>query len=79
MYLFFFTENLINNFTGIFGFSTLTILLIPMYFIKVGKTFSGNPREVLEDTLDAFYMIGNNPMIILALSGKILLLFFYFK
>ena len=54
---------------GLFGFSTLSLLLVPMYYIKVGPPFSSNPRMVLEDALDAFTQMGNNPMILLAMSG----------
>lgn len=54
---------------GLFGFSTLSLLLIPMYYLKVGPPFSSNPRMVLEDALDGFTQMGNNPMIILAMSG----------
>lgn len=54
---------------GIFGFVTLSLLLIPMYFLRVGPPFSSNPRMVLEDALDGFTQMKNNPMIILAMSG----------
>ena len=54
---------------GVFGFTTLSLLLIPMYYIRVGPPFSANPRMVLEDALDGFTQMGNNPMIILAMSG----------
>ena len=54
---------------GIFGFVTLSLLLIPMYFLRVGPPFSSNPRMVLEDALDGFIQMRNNPMIILAMSG----------
>eukprot|EP01101_Sappina_pedata_P004536 TRINITY_DN1947_c0_g1_i1.p2 TRINITY_DN1947_c0_g1~~TRINITY_DN1947_c0_g1_i1.p2 ORF type:complete len:397 (-),score=155.91 TRINITY_DN1947_c0_g1_i1:69-1259(-) len=50
---------------GWFGFFILGLLLIPMYFIKVGSTFSTSPDGRLEDALDAFTQMGNNPMIIL--------------
>nr|CAG4651781.1 EOG090X051P [Triops cancriformis] len=53
---------------GVFGFVTLTLLLIPFYYIPVPENFSGNPRNVLEDGIDAFVQMGNNPIIILALS-----------
>nr|XP_014349229.1 PREDICTED: solute carrier family 35 member F6 [Latimeria chalumnae] len=61
---------------GFFGFFILTLLLIPMYFIPVGS-FSGNPRGVLEDALDAFCQIGNQPLIIVALLGNILSIAFF--
>ena len=52
-----------------FGFSILGFLLIPFYFIHVPDTFSGNPRHVLEDVLEAFVQMGHNPLIIFALIG----------
>lgn len=41
-----------------------------MYYIPVGS-FSGNPRQTLEDALDAFCQIGHRPLIALALLGNI--------
>ncbi|KAL0965018.1 hypothetical protein UPYG_G00275720 [Umbra pygmaea] len=61
---------------GFFGFIILSLLLIPFYFIPVGS-FSNNPRNVLEDTLDAFCQIGKNPMIILALLGNTVSIAFF--
>ncbi|XP_042301590.1 solute carrier family 35 member F6 [Sceloporus undulatus] len=55
---------------GFFGFVILSLLLVPMYFIP-GGSFSGNPRKVLEDALDAFCQIGRRPLIALALLGNI--------
>merc|ERR1712137_727033 len=62
---------------GLFGFSTLSLLLIPMYYLKVGPPFSSNPRMVLEDALDGFTQMGNNPMIILAMSGTVISIAFF--
>ncbi|KAL3270890.1 hypothetical protein HHI36_021404 [Cryptolaemus montrouzieri] len=56
---------------GIFGFSTLSVLMIPMYFIYVGKLFANNSRGTLEDVLDAFVQIGNNWKILLATTVTI--------
>lgn len=61
---------------GFFGFFVLLLLLIPMYFIPVGD-FSGNPRQVLEDALDAFCQIGYNPLILLALLGNTVSIAFF--
>lgn len=55
---------------GLFGFCILTLLLIPFYFIPAGD-FSSSDRGVLEDSLDAFCQMGNQPLIILALLGNI--------
>lgn len=61
---------------GLFGFFVLSLLLIPMYFIHVGK-FSDNPRQVLEDALDAFCQIGHQPLILLALLGNTVSIAFF--
>ncbi|KPP73936.1 solute carrier family 35 member F6-like, partial [Scleropages formosus] len=61
---------------GFFGFLILSLLLIPMFYIPVGN-FSNNPRHVLEDALDAFCQIGNQPMIVLALLGNIVSIAFF--
>uniref|UniRef100_A0A3Q2IB84 Solute carrier family 35 member F6 n=1 Tax=Equus caballus TaxID=9796 RepID=A0A3Q2IB84_HORSE len=56
--------------TGLFGLVILSLLLVPMYYIPAGS-FSGNPRGVLEDALDAFCQVGRQPLIALALLGNI--------
>lgn len=61
---------------GLFGFFVLSFLLIPMYFIPVGN-FSDNPRQVLEDALDAFCQIGHKPLILLALLGNTVSIAFF--
>ncbi|XP_015270654.1 PREDICTED: solute carrier family 35 member F6 [Gekko japonicus] len=55
---------------GFFGFVILSLLLVPMYYIP-GGSFSGNPRKVLEDAIDAFCQIGHVPLIVVALLGNI--------
>uniref|UniRef100_F6SPB9 Solute carrier family 35 member F6 n=1 Tax=Equus caballus TaxID=9796 RepID=F6SPB9_HORSE len=54
----------------LFGLVILSLLLVPMYYIPAGS-FSGNPRGVLEDALDAFCQVGRQPLIALALLGNI--------
>ncbi|MED6293725.1 hypothetical protein CHARACLAT_013589 [Characodon lateralis] len=61
---------------GLFGFVVLSLLLIPMYFIHTGN-FSDNPRQVLEDALDAFCQIGHKPLILLALLGNTVSIAFF--
>ncbi|XP_030638281.1 solute carrier family 35 member F6 [Chanos chanos] len=61
---------------GFFGFVILSLLLIPMYFIPVGN-FADNPRQVLEDALDAFCQIGHQPLILLALLGNTVSIAFF--
>ncbi|XP_076128793.1 solute carrier family 35 member F6 [Alosa pseudoharengus] len=61
---------------GLFGFLILSLLLIPMYFIPAGS-FGQNPRQVLEDALDAFCQIGRQPLVLLALLGNTLSIAFF--
>ncbi|MCJ8743963.1 hypothetical protein PDJAM_G00100810 [Pangasius djambal] len=61
---------------GFFGFVILTILLVPMFYIPAGG-FGSNPRQVLEDALDAFCQIGHKPLIVLALLGNTVSIAFF--
>ncbi|XP_042860161.1 LOW QUALITY PROTEIN: solute carrier family 35 member F6-like [Penaeus japonicus] len=56
---------LVVGWEGLFGFLTLSILLVPMYYIP-GGMFSGNERGVMEDAIDAFVQLGNNGTLLLA-------------
>lgn len=60
---------------GIFGFVTLSLLLIPFYFIHVPS--ATNPHSALEDLPDALYQLYNNYMIIIALSGTVISIAFF--
>ncbi|GIY47294.1 solute carrier family 35 member F6 [Caerostris darwini] len=62
---------------GLFGFVTLTILLVPMYYIKVGNSVFNNPGGRLEDALDAFVQIGNNWRVAVAITGTIVSIAFF--
>lgn len=62
---------------GVFGFSTLAILLIPMYFIPVPEPFGTPPRGVLEDALEGFIQLSNNPTLIVAFTGTIVSIAFF--
>ena len=55
---------------GFFGFTFLSLLCIPMYFIKVGNIIFKNPEGRLEDAIDAFYQIKNNWHVSTGLIGK---------
>ena len=59
---------------GIFGFSVLSLLLIPMYFIKVGHEIFDNPNGQIEDAIDAFHQIGNSGQVAAGLTGTIIYL-----
>lgn len=62
---------------GIFGFVVLSILLVPMYFIHVPSAFSKNPRNVVEDAIDAFYMIKNNNLLLVPITGTVFSIAFF--
>ena len=51
---------------GFLGFLTLSLLLIPMYYIPVGVEFGQNPRHVLEDALDGFHQLAHNNLLLAA-------------
>nr|XP_053646127.1 solute carrier family 35 member F6-like isoform X1 [Cherax quadricarinatus] len=61
---------------GVFGFLTLTVLLVPMYFIPAGK-FSGNQRGVLEDAVDAFIQLANSGVLVAAIVLNIVSIAFF--
>lgn len=47
-----------------------------MFYIPAGG-FGNNPRQVLEDALDAFCQIGHKPLIVLALLGNTVSIAFF--
>ncbi len=67
------------SFLGTFGMIVLSILLVPMYFIHVPATFSNDPDGRLENALAAFHQMGENPLILVALSGTILRYSFLYR
>lgn len=64
---------------GTFGCLVLGSLLLPFYYIHVPPPITNNPRGVLEDVVDAFVQMGNNPWIVIALLGKYYCCKTYFK
>ena len=56
---------------GTFGFTTLSLLLIPFSFLYVGPSFGHGPRHVLEDAYDGVYQLYHNPLLLLAYLGEI--------
>jgi len=61
---------------GIFGFSVLSTLCIPFYFIRVKRPLGGSTGRV-EDAVDAFTQMGNNKLIIMAIIGNSLSIAFF--
>eukprot|EP00731_Ephydatia_muelleri_P024425 Em0016g696a len=65
---------------GIFGFSTLTILLIPMYFIPWHLPASSDfwqERTSFEDTIDAFHQWGYSAQVLVASLGLVFSIAFF--
>jgi hypothetical protein len=58
--------------TGFFGILILGLLNIAFYYVDAGA-FSKLPSQKLEDPIDAFIQIGNNPIILVATVGKLLI------
>ncbi|KAG5672390.1 hypothetical protein PVAND_002521 [Polypedilum vanderplanki] len=65
------------GFEGLFGFVVLSLLLIPMYFIHVPASFANNERHVVEDAIEAFYMIKNNNLLLVPITGTIFSIAFF--
>jgi drug/metabolite transporter (DMT)-like permease len=62
---------------GFFGFTVLSSLLVPMYFIVVPESFGKPPYFVIEDAFDAFMQISNNHYLQLAILGTITSIAFF--
>ena len=62
---------------GLFGVTAMSLLLIPFYFIPVGKGFGQNPRGVLEDALHGFTQIKNTPLLALAFFLSVISIAFF--
>ncbi|KAI6227951.1 UAA transporter family protein [Aphelenchoides besseyi] len=62
---------------GLFGMIILSFLMIPMYWIRVPEAFSTDPEHRMENVIDAFKEIGENPMIAVALMGTIVSIAFF--
>jgi len=48
------------GFEGIFGFTTIGLLLWPFYFIYTGESFGLGPEYRFEDAIDGFSQLGNS-------------------
>lgn len=65
------------GYEGFFGFVTLSALLFPMYYIKVGVPFNDNANGSLEDLPDALTQIWHSGQLKLALSGTVFSIAFF--
>lgn len=60
-------------FIGLFGLLTLGLLLFPFYFIKItnpNNPLTTDPEGRLENSLDAFAMMGQNKAILVGILGN---------
>jgi len=62
------------GYEGLFGFMIASLLLIPLYYIKVMKDGQLLP---IEDTYDAFLQIMNNPQTAAAIGGNVVSIAFF--
>jgi len=62
------------GYEGLFGFMIASLLLIPLYYIKVMKDGQLLP---IEDTYDAFLQIMNNPQTAAAIGGSVVSIAFF--
>lgn len=62
---------------GFFGFTLLSLLLIPMYFIDVGNMIFKNPGGRIEDAIDGFYQIYNSWEVSCGFLGTIISIAFF--
>ena len=62
---------------GFLGFLTLSLLLIPMYYIPVGIEFGQNHQHVLEDAIDGFHQLVHNHMLLAAFCSVLLSFSFF--
>ncbi|EEB19441.1 conserved hypothetical protein [Pediculus humanus corporis] len=62
---------------GCFGFTILGFLLIPLYYIHIGKPISNGPEGRLEDLNDTFVQIKNNLMLLFPILGNAVSIAFF--
>jgi len=61
---------------GVFGFTVLSVLLVPMYYIHVPDSF-GTYQNRMEDALDGFTQLGNSWQICVATVGNMFSIAFF--
>ena len=54
---------------GVFSLIILSAILVGFYFLKVPFDM-GQPNGVMEDALDGFLQLGNNPKLLVSYIGK---------
>ncbi|XP_063546727.1 solute carrier family 35 member F6 [Cydia strobilella] len=62
---------------GVFGFSTLSALLVVFYWTPAPPHFGHNARGTVEDAIDGLVQIGNNPVLLVAVLGTIVSIAFF--
>ncbi|KAJ8947361.1 hypothetical protein NQ318_002887 [Aromia moschata] len=62
---------------GLFGFSSMVLLLLPFYFIRAGPPVTQRPGDRLEDTIEALKQIGNSWKLMLTIFGSTVAVAFF--
>lgn len=65
------------GYEGFFGFAVLSLLLVPMYYIHVPESFTSTDRHVVEDAIEAFYMIAHNKLLLVPITGTVFSIAFF--
>lgn len=66
------------GYEGVFGWLVITLLLVPLSFIPNLETLRHvNAHGTMEDPIDAFFKIGNNPLLYVPIVGLILSIAIY--
>ena len=65
---------------GFWGFVGMSICLVIFFFIPVSDpswSYSPTPPWILEDALDGFIQLGNNPLLLIAILGTVFSIAFF--
>jgi len=65
---------------GFWGFCGMTTALVIFYFIPISDpswSYDPTPPYVLEDALDGFIQLGNNPLLLIAILGTVFSIAFF--
>lgn len=64
--------------TGIFGFISISVAMIPLNYITAPPPFADNSRGTLEATAETFIEIGSSSKLLIAVVGQFYYLCYYF-
>ena len=72
--------DLIFSIVGFWGFCGMTIALVIFFFIPIADSswaYDPTPPFNLEDALDGFIQLGNNPLLLVAILGTVFSIAFF--